>query len=45
MGALLAKAEVVQQKTGKPTVPVLTGAQIGREAEAYARWKGVVYKY
>ncbi|MEM0459756.1 MAG: hypothetical protein QXZ31_07780 [Thermofilaceae archaeon] len=44
--ALLAKAEAVQRRTGKPVVPILTGALIGREIEAYARSKGVrVYKY
>ncbi|MEM0225857.1 MAG: hypothetical protein QXF46_03190 [Thermofilaceae archaeon] len=44
--ALLAKAEAVQKRTGKPVVPILTGALIGREIEAYARSKGVrVYKY
>ncbi|MEM2678746.1 MAG: hypothetical protein QXU62_08880, partial [Thermofilaceae archaeon] len=29
--ALLAKAEAVQRRTGKPVVPILTGALIGRE--------------
>jgi len=37
VGALLAKCDVVQQKLGKPAIPVLTGAIIGRELETYAR--------
>ncbi|MGC8583845.1 MAG: hypothetical protein ACP5MH_08955, partial [Thermoproteus sp.] len=46
VGALLAKAEVVASKANKPVVPVLTGALVGREVEAYARGKGVlVYVY
>ena len=46
VGALLAKADVVREKTGKEVVPVLTGAYIGKEVEAYARGRGVVvYKY
>ena len=46
VGALLAKAEIVRDKLGKPVVPVLTGALIGREVEAYARGKGIqVYSY
>ncbi|MGC8994599.1 MAG: hypothetical protein ACP5J0_04280 [Pyrobaculum sp.] len=46
VGALLAKAELAGRRLGKPTVPVLAGSYIGREAEAYARGKGVlVYVY
>ncbi|MGC8583239.1 MAG: hypothetical protein ACP5MH_05855, partial [Thermoproteus sp.] len=46
VGALLAKAEVVASRLGKPTVPVLAGTQLGKEVEAYARGKGVlVYIY
>ena len=46
VGTLLVKAEIVREKLGKPVVPVLTGALIGREVEAFARGKGVlVYSY
>ena len=46
VGALLAKAEVVQRNLNKPTVPVLTGSYIGGEVEAYAKGKGVkIYRY
>ncbi|MEM0484547.1 MAG: hypothetical protein QW434_07635 [Pyrobaculum sp.] len=46
VGALLAKAEVVGRKLGKPVASVLAGSYIGREVEAYARGKGVlVYVY
>ena len=46
VGALLAKAEVVQRNLNKPTVPILTGSYIGGEVEAYAKGKGVkIYRY
>ncbi len=46
VGTLLVKAEIVREKLGKPVVPVLTGALIGKEVEAFARGKGVlVYSY
>ena len=46
VGALLAKAEVVQRSVGKPVVAILTGAQIGGDVKAYAKGKGVlVYEY
>lgn len=46
VGALLAKAEVVSLKLGKPVVPVLAGALIGGDVRGYAEGKGVkVYSY
>ncbi len=45
VGALLAKADVVREKLGKPIVPILTGSYIGSEVEAYAKGKGGVRMY
>ncbi|MFN4046355.1 MAG: hypothetical protein ACK4H7_03340 [Acidilobaceae archaeon] len=46
VGALLARAEFVSAKYGKPVVPVLAGALIGGDVRGYAESKGVkVYSY
>lgn len=46
VGALLAKAEVVGDKVGKPAVPVLAGALMGKDVLSYAKGKGIlVYVY
>lgn len=46
VGALIAKAEVISSKLGKPAVLVLAGALIGDDVKAYAKSKGVkVYSY
>ncbi|MEM1599084.1 MAG: hypothetical protein QXP31_06015 [Pyrobaculum sp.] len=45
VGALLAKAEIVERALGKPAAPILAGTRIGKEVETYAKGKGVkVYK-
>ncbi|MEM2200661.1 MAG: hypothetical protein QW552_04250 [Ignisphaera sp.] len=38
---LLAKADIVQQKLGKPVVPILTEILIDKEVESYAKGRGV----
>ncbi len=44
--ALLARAEVVSSRLGKPVVPVLAGALIGGDVRSYAESKGVkIYSY
>ncbi|MEZ0394536.1 MAG: hypothetical protein ABWK00_05805 [Desulfurococcaceae archaeon] len=44
--ALKAKAEIVASQLRKTVMPVLAGALVGREVEAYAEGKGVrVFKY
>ncbi len=46
VGSLLAKAEVVARKYGRPARPILTGALIGREVRTYAEEHGVtIYEY
>ncbi|MEM0228089.1 MAG: hypothetical protein QXJ22_04860 [Ignisphaera sp.] len=46
IGVVLVKADIVQQRVGKPVVPIVTGVMIGREVESYAKSKGVaIYRY
>ena len=46
VGRLLAKAELVSKRMGKPVVPILAGALIPDDVEEYAVSKGVeVYRY
>ncbi|MEM4514517.1 MAG: hypothetical protein QXZ41_08420 [Ignisphaera sp.] len=43
---LLAKADILQQKLGKPVVPILTEILIDKEVESYAKGREVkVYRY
>jgi len=46
VGRLLAKAELVSKRMGKPVIPILAGALIPDDVEEYAVSKGVeVYRY
>ncbi|MEM1561028.1 MAG: hypothetical protein QXN35_05705 [Ignisphaera sp.] len=46
VGSLIAKAEVVEKRFGKPAVAILAGALIGDDVRAYVESRGIkIYSY